>query len=168
MAAQELYTSSDLADIPKMVVIHSMLVGTSSTTKESLRGVDNAHIDDLQDGSITGEPELFARFADKIRLYPIPSAVQTVTASYIYKLTALSADGDTNAWTDECEELTRQAAKRILATDIIHADEMANRYATLEQVCFDNLRNEYRTRMTQQYLRVDWPFSRNNTENWRT
>ena len=109
VAAQELYTSSDLADIPKMVLIQSMLIGASSTTKKPLTNLDNKNIEDLQDGSVTGEPEYYARYADKIRLYPIPSAVYTVTASYIYKLTALSADGDTNAWTDECEELTAQA-----------------------------------------------------------
>jgi hypothetical protein len=94
--------------------------------------------------------------------------VRTITASYVYKLTALSADGDTNAWTNDLEELTRQCAKRILATDILHSDEMATRYGLLEQLCLDNLRNEYRTRMAGQYLRVNWPFGGASTENWRT
>ena len=168
VAAQELYTSSDLTDIPKIVIIESMLMGSSSTTKAPLRGIDNSNIDELQDGSVTGDPEFYARFADKIRLYPIPSAVRTMTVSYVYKLTALSADADTNAWTDECEELIRQAAKRILATDILHADDMAARYGALEQVAHDNLRNEHRTRMAQQYSRVDWPFNGPSTEAWRT
>ena len=167
VAAQELYTSSDLADIPKIVIIESMLMGSSSTTKAPLRPLDNFNIDELQDGSVTGDPEFYARFADKIRLYPIPSAVRTMTVSYVYKLTALSADGDTNAWTDECEELIRQSAKRILATDIIHDDDLANRFGQLEQICLDNLRNEYRTRMSQGISRVEWPFGGYSTENWR-
>lgn len=167
VAAQELYTSSDLADIPDIVIVQSMLIGSSSTTKSPLRGLDNSNIDDLQDGSQTGEPEFYARYADKIRLYPIPSAVYTVTVSYVYKLTSLSADGDTNAWVDECEELIRQTAKRIICTDIHHADDMARRYGELEQICFDNLRSEYRTRMANQYLRVDWPFNGSSVENWR-
>lgn len=167
VADQELYTSSDLADIPNMVIIQSIVLGASSTTKSPLRGLDNSTIDDMQDGSITGEPEFYSRYADKIRLYPIPSAVYTTTVSYVYKLTALSADGDTNSWVDECEELIRQASKRILATDVIHVDELATRYVALENAAHDNLRNEYRTRMAQQYLRVDWPFGRASTENWR-
>lgn len=168
VAAQELYTSSDLSDIPDIVLIQSMLIGASSTTKKPLTNLDNKNIEDLQDGSVTGEPEYYARYADKIRLYPIPSAVYTVTASYIYKLTALSAEGDTNAWTDECEELIRQAAKRILATDILHADDLAVKFGGLEAGCFDRLREEYRTRMGQQYARVNWPFNGNITEDWRT
>jgi hypothetical protein len=150
-----------------MVSIESMLVGSSSTTKKPLASLDNSSIEDMQDGSVTGEPEYYSRFADKIRLYPIPSSVYTVTASYSYKLTALSADADTNAWTDECEELIRQASKRILATDVIHADDLATKFGTLEQVAFDNLRDENRRRVAQQYLRVDWPFGK-STEDWRT
>src|SRR3972149_4580416 len=46
VAAQELYTTSDLADIPKMVIIQSMVIGVSSTTKAPLRGLDNSNIDD--------------------------------------------------------------------------------------------------------------------------
>ena len=167
VAAQELYTSSDLSDIPDIVIINSMLMGSSSTTKAPLRPLDNFNIDELQDGSVTGDPEFYARFADKIRLYPIPSAVRTMTVSYVYKLTALSADGDTNAWVDECEELTRQAAKRILATDILHADDLATRFGALETLCYDTLREENRTRMAQQISRVDWPFGGYTPENWR-
>lgn len=168
VANQELYTSSALSDIPDIVFIQSMLIGASSTTKKPLRGLDNSNIDDLQDGAATGEPEFYSRYADKIRLYPIPTSVYTVTASYIYKLTTLSADGDTNAWVDECEELIRQSAKRILATDIIHEDELAVKYGGLEAGCYDSLRNEHRTRMSQQYLRVDWPFGGYTPETWRT
>ena len=36
VANQELYTSSDLTDIPDIVLIQSMLIGASSTTKKPL------------------------------------------------------------------------------------------------------------------------------------
>ena len=155
VAAQELYTSSDLTDIPDIVLIQSMLIGSSSTTKKPLANLDNKNIEDLQDGSVTGEPVYYSRYADKIRLYPIPSAVYTVMASYIYKLTTLSADGDTNAWVDECEELIRQAAKRVLSVDVLMADDMAARFATIEKIVYDRIRKEDKERRPQQFLRTD-------------
>jgi hypothetical protein len=160
VADQELYTSSDLSDIPNMVQIQSLLVTSGSSTKAPLRALDNGNIEDMQDGTVTGEPEYYSRFADKIRLYPIPDAVYTMTASYVYKLTALSADSDTNSWTNECEELTRQAAKRILAADLLHDDDLAMKFGTLEAAARDTLMEEYRTRLGNVMLRVDWPFGR--------
>jgi hypothetical protein len=132
----------------------------SGSNKVRLRGVDNRSIDDMQDGTVTGEPEMYSRYANKIRLYPIPNATYTITMSHVYKLDVLSDDGDSNAWTDECEELTRQAAKRILCSDILHADDMAKRYAELEQVAYRRIRSENRNRSPQPELRVNWPFNR--------
>lgn len=157
---QELYTVSDLSAIPDIVRIDSMQVTSGVSTKARLRGVDNRHIDDMQDGTVTGEPELYSRYADKIRLYPIPSAVQTITLSYVYKLTALSADSDTNAWTDECEEMIRHASKRIIAADVLMNDDIAKRCAELEQVAYNRIRIEHRHRQPQPDLRVNWPFNR--------
>jgi hypothetical protein len=159
VAAQELYTSVDLADIANIIRIDSMQL-TSGSTKVRLRGVDNRHIDDLQDGSVTGEPELYSRYSNKIRLYPVPSAVYTIQIDHVYKLAVLSDDSDTNAWTDECEEMIRQASKRILAADILHADDMARRYADLEQVAYNRIRSENRHRQPQPELRANWPFNR--------
>ena len=75
--------------------------------KARLVAVENNMIEDVQDGTVTGEPEQYSRYADKIRLYPIPAAVYTMSMSYIYKLTELAQDADTNAWMTECEELIR-------------------------------------------------------------
>lgn len=156
VASQELYTSSDLSDIPNMTRIHSMRLD-DDTNGPGIKPVDNDVIEDAQDGSLTGTPSLYSRFANKIRLYPIPSGVWTVTVSYAYKLTELSADSDTNAWTDECEELIRQAAKRILATDIMQADDIAARYGAAEQAAYSRLRRENTTRKPST-LRTGWPF----------
>jgi hypothetical protein len=159
VAGNEYYTSTNPADFENIIRIDSMQL-TSGSTKVRLRGVDNRHIDDLQDGSVTGEPELYSRYADKIRLYPVPSAVYTIQIDHVYKLAVLADDGDTNAWTDECEEMIRQAAKRILASDILHADDMARRYADLEQVAYNRIRSENRHRQPQPELRANWPFNR--------
>lgn len=157
---QELYTSSDLADIPNIVTIDSAVISQSGLSKSLLRSIENNWIEEMQDGSVTGEPEKHSYYAGKIRLYPIPNAVFTVTLSYVYKLAELSADADTNAWVDECEEMIRQSSKRILCTDILHADDMAARYSSLEQAAYDRIKEENRLRSPQKALRADWPFNR--------
>lgn len=160
VAAQELYTSADLADIPNIVTIDSMQVQSGSGSKARLVAVENNMIEDVQDGTVTGEPEQYSRYADKIRLYPIPAAVYTMSMSYIYKLTELAQDADTNAWMTECEELIRQSAKRLIAQDILYAPEVVSVAAQAESVAYSRLRKENRLRSPQKELRVNWPFNR--------
>jgi hypothetical protein len=159
VAAQELYGAAALADIPNMVRISSMRIPLTDGIG-SIEGVANETIEDVQDGSVTGTPRLYSRFQNQIRLYPIPDAVQSIKVSYIYKLAELSADGDDNAWTSDCEELIRQAAKKRLCANILLSDEMAARYAVFEKQAYDGVRKENRLREPQQYLRADLPFGR--------
>lgn len=159
VADQELYTATEFSDMANVVRIDSMLA-TSGSTDTKLRGVDYSTIEDVQDGSVSGDPTFYTRYADKIRLYPIPSSVMTMTVSYIYKLAALNADADTNAWVDECEELIRNQAKQTLCYDIIHAFDLGDRFDAQAKFAYDRLRNENRLRQPQPLLRTDWPFNR--------
>lgn len=159
VAGQELYTAAEFSDVANVVRIDSMLV-TSGSTNTRLRGVDYEDIEDVQDGSVTGDPSLYTRYADKIRLYPIPSSALTMTVSYIYKFDALDDDADTNAWVDECEELIRSHAKRVLCYDVIHAFDLGDRFDAQARIAYDRLRNENRLRQPQAMLRTDWPFNR--------
>jgi hypothetical protein len=151
VANQETYTTAANADIPYIVRIDNM----RSSEGNVLRGVSNDHIEEMQDGSVIAPPGFFSRYSTVIRLYPIPDAVYTITMRYIYKLAVLSDGTDTNAWVDDCEELIRQAAKRILSTDILHADDMAQRYAELERVAYERIRRENKERNPQKFLRAD-------------
>lgn len=153
VAAQEYYSSADLADIPNIVQIVSATLDTGSL-KHPLKALDYVAIDDEQDGSVDGEPRVFAVFKENIRLYPIPKAVYTVTLSYIYRLPALSADADTNAWTDEAEELVRQGAKRRIALNYLQSEEVAARFASLEREAYSELMAENRRRWPNKQLRV--------------
>ncbi len=157
VASQELYTSTDLAAIPNIIKILSMRTNNSNSYNGEINGVTNDQIEDIQDGSVTGIPNYYSRFANKIRLYPIPDAVYTVKVSYIATLSTLSADSDTNAWTEDAEEVIRQGAKKRLAADILHSDEIATRCAAMEKAALDGLRAENRNRRSQQFLRTDVP-----------
>lgn len=164
VAAQEYYSSTDLSDIPSIVSIVAATV--TNSTKSKLEPVDFSIMDDTQDGSITGPPEMLAVFKQQIRLYPIPDGIYTITMAYIYRFTALSADGDTNAWMVEGEELIRQKAKRILALDILQADDLATRAASLEAEALDEILAEGRRRLPNTVLRPSPMISLGNTFNF--
>lgn len=153
VAAQEYYSASDLAAIPYIVNITSMLV-TNGGIKAPVVGVPFEAIEDVQDGTVTTVPRHFTIWQQQIRLYPIPDAVYTITMAYIYRLTALSADGDSNAWTTDAEELIRQGAKRRIALNYFHAEDVAARCAGLEQEAYLALMAENRRRLPTTKLRV--------------
>lgn len=160
VAGQEFYESTPPETFQNIVRIVSMRCGPDGS-KELLRGLDNSFVDEMQDGSITGEPAHYSLYESKIRLYPIPEAVYSITLRYIQKFSTVSADTDTNPWLTECEEMIRQGAKRVLCTDILHNDEMAGRYAALEDRALSAIKAENRTRQPQTTLRADLPFGRN-------
>jgi len=149
---QEYYSSSDLSDIPDIVQIVAATV-TSGTLKTPMKAVDYLSIDDEQDGSVEGLPRVFAPFKEQLRLYPIPDAVYTVTLSYVYRLTALSADADTNAWTTDAEELIRQGAKRRIALNYLESEQVAARFASLEREAYTEMMAENRRRWPNTVLR---------------
>lgn len=155
VASQENYSSSDLAAIPNIIKLLSMRINGSGTYTSYINGIDNDAIEDVQDGTVRGAPQYYARFENKIRLYPIPDAAYTIRIAYITTLATLSADSDTNAWTTDAEELIRQGAKKRLAADILQSDDIANRCARMEQEAYDGLRMENRNRRSQQFLRTD-------------
>lgn len=154
VANQEYYTSSDLADIPYFIQIDSM-VFTLGSTKLPIVPAPFEKIDAAQTGAAKGSPEYFAYYAQKIRLYPIPSEAWTVTVAYHYRLTALSADSDTNAWVMDAEELIRQKAKRTLYLDVLRDRDGAESCAILEKEAYDGLRSETRRRSSNQRLMTD-------------
>lgn len=159
VASQENYTSTDLADIPNIIKLLSMRVYNSGSYTSYINGLDNDAIEDIQDGTMRGAPQFYARFENKIRMYPIPDAVYPIRIAYITTLATLSADSDTNAWLSDGEEVIRQGAKKRLAADILGADDLANRFARMEQEAYDGLRSENRARRSQQFLRTDLPMS---------
>lgn len=156
VASQEYYTTAANADIPSIIKIMSMKV-TDSSYKYDVWPATFTDIDFLQDGNHTGRPDSFAYFNKQIRLYPIPTSVMTVTMAYTYRLAALSADSDENAWTSDAEELIRQRAKRLIATDILRDVDMANAAVSLEKEALDALRKETRLRRSATMLRTDFP-----------
>jgi hypothetical protein len=155
VAAQEYYSTTDFADMANIKSIHSVLV--TNVVKTPLNDADYNSVDAMQTGSVTGAPSHYTYYQKKLRLYPIPDAVYTVTISYTRQYAALSSDTDENDWTNEAEELIRQAAKRRLALDILHDTDMASRISTLEREAYDELLSENRRRSPKKTLTTNLP-----------
>lgn len=87
---------------------------------------------------LSGYPRLWAWYAGQLRLYPTPNAAYTLTISGQTKLPELSADGDSNFWTNEGELLIRCRAKRELYAHVLMDDENALR---MDALCKEAMRD---------------------------
>lgn len=154
VANQEYYSSSDLADIATLVNIQAM-TATVNSTKLPIKSLDFETIDDWQTGAVKARPDYYAYYKQNIRLYPIPDAVYTITLAYVYKLTALSASSDSNAWTTDAEELIRCRAKADLYTNLLKEYDAADRMTARENEILRSLKRETRLRRSNNLLRVD-------------
>ena len=154
VANQEYYSSSDLADIATLVKIFTLTV-TQNSIKMPVKPISFADIDDAQTGEVKARPAYYAYFKQNIRLYPIPDAVYTMTMAYVYKLAALSADGDSNAWTTDAEELIRARASRRLYENVVRNTGRAEIARMQEAEALAALKRETRMRTSPAILRVD-------------
>lgn len=68
-------------------------------------------IDSLAQVSSTGQPVAYAETGDQVRLWPKPNLAYPLTFVGIVDLPALSADADTNAWTNQGYDLITARTK---------------------------------------------------------
>lgn len=80
-----------------------------------------------------GPPKFFSFYRQRMYLHPVPDAAYTITVYYLTTLGVPGADGSSNAWTTEAEELIRLHAKVDLFENVIRdfaeADRMRAREA---------------------------------------
>jgi hypothetical protein len=118
--AQEFYTTSDgagIATAPYIMSLHA-LIGGDQRVPLTLR--DWQYLDDIANNvSSTGQPTDWAYFGEQIRLYPIPDQAYPIRASRTQRFTALSADSDANAWTQDAFDLIRCEAQLTLGRDFL-------------------------------------------------
>lgn len=127
---------TDIADIDSIVC-------TVSGGDYMLEKVPYEELEDTDPGTTlnTGDPIKWAWYANKLRLYPTPNAARVLTLSYQTILTALSADGDTNFWTNDLgEQLIRARAKKDIAANVLHNDALAAKMDLLEREALSQLR----------------------------
>lgn len=119
---QEFYTSVDNAAIATLVHIESAWKEDTAGQRTAIRRVLPDDIELLADANASrGEPYCWSYFAQKVRLYPVPSVtvftIRLVVAPY--RLDPLTAVDSTNAWLTEAYDMIKARAKYILAMDTL-------------------------------------------------
>ena len=122
VAAQEYYTSADLAAIPNIAHIDALSITVSGIVSQlDRRSFD--YIEAINSTTATrGRPTDYCYYAKQIRLAPYPDAVYSIRIAGDIRLAALSADADTNAWMTDAEPLIRFRASYDLWANVL-ADE---------------------------------------------
>jgi hypothetical protein len=143
---RQAYGAADLATIPNIIRIDALFLPQN----QSIYPLDRYEPDDFEviSGGMLGggKPTAYTFIDNTILLWPNPTAVYTMRLHAFYKLPD-AADGDTNAWTDDAEELVRSHAKMLLYMDVLEDDQNAQRMATKIPVLLDGLRSETSNRM---------------------
>lgn len=160
VANQEYYGSAANSKIPNLIEIRDLYFAFSDGSRWDLSVATNDDIAASQNGLIVADPTHYAYVAQQIRMFPIPANARTVTAYWVYRLTALSVGSDSNAWTDDAEELIRLKAKGVLARDVTKDDDELVRLAPWEKLAYDALIAETRRRKSSPRLRTDVPLHR--------
>lgn len=143
VAAQKWYTSAANAYIPNLLDIDSMKCTVSGNTYMLTRR-PHSMLEDWDVSSFGGDPTDFAYYGQQLRLYPTPNAVRTITFSAHVRLTALSADADSNAWTkrEDAEALIRHTALADLYANKIRNMDKATVAEGQAARCLSYLRSE--------------------------
>lgn len=117
---REFYGAADYAPLGTLACIKSMRVLISSNRYP----VDERDANYLNMVSVnplnTGQPTDYSFDANQVRLYPIPNGIFPIGLTGTQRLSALVADTDANAWTQDAFDLIRSEAKLILARDVIN------------------------------------------------
>lgn len=150
--AQQTYTSSDLSIIPNIIRVDHLFLpqGVSIYPLDRYEPADFEVISSASTGG--GRPTGFCYSDQTILLWPIPNAVFTMKLHCFYKLTYPNLS-DTNAWTDDAEELVRTHAKMLLYMDVLEDDANAQRMSAKIPALLAGLRSETAARMATGMIR---------------
>lgn len=96
-----------------------------------LRDLDYSDLQDQNDSSATGRPIWYCHFGENFLLAPIPDSAYPITVTYLQKLSALSADSDTNSFLSAMEDCIVYGAASIVAANLGNVD-IAVKYKALE------------------------------------
>ena len=144
IAAQRFYgtTTASPGTLPDDVVEIDSITTTVNNRIYKLDQVSYEHLEDIDAGvtPLSGYPRLWAWYAEQIRLYPSPNAEYLMTMSYQHERPVLSADADTNFWTEDGEELIRNRAKKDICMSVLYDGEKAQMCAAMESAALKSLK----------------------------
>jgi hypothetical protein len=151
---QAAYGTSDLAQIPYIIGLDALFLSDGGRPYE-LEKYEADEFEWLQSTSTgNGRPSAYTYIDSQILLWPTPVAVYTMRPHMHYKLTELSADDDTNAWTNDAEQLIRCHAKLLLYSNLLEDTEGMQRMSVQIQSHKDRLDYKTAARMATGRIRA--------------
>jgi hypothetical protein len=142
---QQAYGEADQSLIPSLIKIDDIYF--TGTTKYPLDRYSPTDFEFLTGNNIAnGKPYAYTYTDEQIFLYPTPNDAYTMRLYAHYWLPTLN-DTDTNAWTDDAEELIRTHAKQLLYLDPLEDDQAAARMGVKIPELLAGLRSETSSRM---------------------
>jgi len=124
---QEYYGAADYANIPLFSEIKKLWVYINAQRYVMTPRTFSFAVDTSVNPTVTGIPIDYEYADEQIRMYPIPNGAYPVFLWANLRLAALVNNTDANAWTKDAENLIRAEAKRILAEDTLHDDDLRQR-----------------------------------------
>jgi hypothetical protein len=125
----------------------------------SLIQVDDTVINEAQSGSVIARPTHFSLVSDasgtRIRFFPIPDQTYTPTVTGLIRFADLAADGDTNSWLTDGEELIRLAAKRKVMSEVTKEIPSGSPPSPAEQKALSDLYATTRLRRGSPQVRTE-------------
>lgn len=121
------YTSATATFISTLIDDDSMTV-TVSGDKQSLQKIPFGQMQEMRiNTTAAGAPRFFSFYRQRLYLAPVPDATYAIIVFYLGALGVPGADGSSNAWTTEAEELIRLHAKVDLFENVIRDFAEADR-----------------------------------------
>lgn len=137
------YGAVDLAQIPYIISLDALFLIDGGRPYE-LEKYEADEFEWMQSATTgNGRPCAYTYIDSNILLWPTPVAVYTMLPHMHYKLTELSADTDTNAWTNDAEQLIRCHAKMLLYANVLEDNDGMQRMMAQVQSHKDPL--DYKT-----------------------
>lgn len=132
--------------VPSDFLVLDLLELNHGGTRIKLRQEDFDTIRRMNATSATSLPTHFCYRGDRFELALQPDSAYTATCHYIHSLPALSADTDSNAWTNEASNLIAHGATLELLTSTI---------STPDDRKIRHHENMFRMALTEMYTRND-------------
>lgn len=147
------YGATDLAQIPDIIGLDALFLfdGGRPLQLEKYEADEFEWLQSVVTGN--GRPSAYTYIDNQILLWPAPVAVYTMRPHMHYKLTELSADTDSNAWTNDAEQLIRCHAKLLLYANVIEDTDGMQRMSAQIQSYKDKLDYKTSARMASGTIR---------------
>lgn len=143
--------------VPGDFIEADVLEITQGSTDTALRPISYDRLMAMDSGSGNrGLPRFYTTYRGEFRLYPVPDAAYTLTLSFARRLPTLSGLTDTNAWTNEGEELIRLRAKKTMLANVVQDYDGAVAMQKLETQVLESLLAETQRRTHTGELRAWW------------